>query len=180
MSNCSSQSPSLAQEGNRVNPPPPVFPWGAAHLSPCAQPTALARERQGLSHGCSGRLSTLLHPLVACGRDHKAKSPALSSAAQASEQVGRGQRGSEKGGRLKVTVPFLFCRTGWGLWHPIPAGSLPPAVNRHWAHTLAASSAYWIAAAIRLAQKLSDSALSSVLHNIKRNRTALGPNCTHP
>lgn len=68
------------------------------------------------------------------------------------QQVGHGQRDCEKGGRLKVTLPFPFCRAEWGLWHPIPAGSLPPAVNRHWAHTLAASSACWIAAAIRPAQ----------------------------
>lgn len=70
MSNCSSQGPSLAQERNQANPSPPLFPWGAAHLSPCTQPTALAREWQGLSHGCSCLLSTLPHPLVACGWEH--------------------------------------------------------------------------------------------------------------
>lgn len=30
VSSCSSQSPSLAQKGNQVNPSPPLCPWGAA------------------------------------------------------------------------------------------------------------------------------------------------------
>lgn len=147
---CSSESPRFSEKGIQVHPSHPLFPCRAAYVSPCTQPTLLAREWWDSSHGCSCLLSLVLHPPVIVALGQEPHFP-LCSPSKA-QQVGHGQGGCEKGGRLKVTLPFPFCRAEWGLWHSIPAGSLPPAVNRHWAHTLAASSACWIAAAIRPAQ----------------------------
>lgn len=113
---------------------PSLFPCRAARSSPCAQPTAPAREQQGCGCGC---LCLLLHA-SSPSRCLLHGVPGPSSA----QQLGRGQRG-----RLKVTLPFLSCGAERGLWHPIPAGSFPAAGNRHWAHALATSSACWIAAA---------------------------------
>lgn len=151
--NCSSE-PQFCSKGIQVNPSPPLFPCRAAHSSPCAQPTALAREQQGWSRGCfclllhaSSPSRCLLHGV-----------PSPSNAQQ---------------GRLKVTLPFLSCGAEWGLWHFIPAGSFPPAVNRHWAHTLAASSACWTAAAPRpgsVAFRLS-LVISFTQHKKKRDST---------
>lgn len=153
MSICSSRHLSLAWKGNEANPTLRflfyfIFFIFSVELLLCLLALWVRNSKVWAAAPLASSPCSSTLPLLVAG---SIKPTALLSLLLP-EQVGHGQRGSEKGGRLKVVLSFLFCRAEQGLWHPIPAESLPPAVNRHWAHTLAASSAYCFAAAIRSTQ----------------------------
>jgi len=118
MSRCSSQRPSFAQKGNQVNSSPPLFFCRAAHLSPCTQPIALAREWQGLSHGCSCLLSTLLQPLIAwCIRPTAPLSPPQPKQCSAGGTWAEGQRERRK---VEGHTPFSLLQSGARAVTPYP------------------------------------------------------------
>lgn len=95
-----------SQEGIQLNPSPPLFPCQSCSLVPlhtayCSAQGAPRLEPWPL-------LPPLRPPPPSHRSSHEANSPALPAAAPAA--LGRWDVGGEKGGRLKVTLPFLFCR----------------------------------------------------------------------